>query len=346
MIIARTPYRISLFGGGTDYSSWYTRHGGCVLSTTINHFCHISARWLPPFHEERSRIIWSKIESVMNNADIEHPAVNAVLKYLGIENGIEIHHSGDLPARSGLGSSSTFTVGLLNALSVLQGKSFNQAGLALEAVHMERDVMRENVGIQDQIAAAYGGLNRTEIFRDGSYMVHPVAIPFEKKEELQNHLLLFFTGVSRTSSNIAKELIQAQDRGEKEAELHRMREMVDIAIGILKHDIEIMEFGQLMHESWKIKRSLARGISPQFVDDIYTKARDAGAVGGKLLGAGGGGFMLFFVRPEDHESVKKALKDLLWVPFKFENEGSKIIFNHANYYSRESLERRDYVHAG
>ncbi len=262
----------------------------------------------------------------MNNEDIQHPAVKAVLEHLKIDTGVEIHTMGDLPSRSGLGSSSTFTVGLLNALSALQGKSFNKAGLALEAVHMERDMMKENVGIQDQIAAAYGGLNRTEIYRDGSYFINQVQLPFERIQELENHLLLFFTGVSRTASDIAVDVIKAQNTGSKDAELHRMQEMVNTAIGILKHDVDITEFGNLLHESWQIKRTLAKNIAPQFVDDIYEKARKAGTIGGKLLGAGGGGFMLFFAKPEDHDSIKSALKDLLHVPFKFENEGSKIIY--------------------
>lgn len=326
MIISRTPYRVSLFGGGTDYKEWYSKYGGCVLSSTISHYCFITARKLPPFFPNKSRIVWSRIEEVVSNEDIQHPAVKAVLAHLKIEDGLEIHTMGDLPSRSGLGSSSTFTVGLLNVLSALQDKSFNKSGLALEAVYMERDVMKENVGIQDQIAAAYGGLNRTEIYRDGSYFINQVQLPFERLQELENHLLLFFTGVSRTASDIAVDVIKAQSIGSKDAELHRMREMVDTAIGILKHNVDITEFGNLLHESWEIKRTLAKNIAPQFVDDIYGKGRKAGAIGGKLLGAGGGGFMLFFAKPEDHDRIKDALKDLLHVPFKFENEGSKIIY--------------------
>ncbi len=342
MIISRTPYRISFFGGGTDYRGWYEKHGGAVLSTTINHYAHITARWLPPFFPEKSRVVWSKIESVLNNAEIEHPSVREVLKYLNIENGVEITHTGDLPARSGLGSSSTFTVGLLNALSNLQGKSFNKAGLALEAVHLEREVMRENVGIQDQIAAAYGGLNRTEIFQDGSYLIKPVETT--RAQELNDHCLLFFTGVSRTASDIAAEQTKNTASGNKDDALKLMKTMVDFAVDILESPlVNICTFGELLHESWLLKKSLATNISPQFVDDIYERGQKAGAIGGKLLGAGGGGFMLFFAKPENHDKIRAELKELLWVPFKFENTGSQIIFNEPNSYSRESLSGRDYA---
>ncbi len=344
MIISRTPYRISFLGGGTDYAPWYQKHGGAVLSTTINHYAYITARWLPPFHAEKSRIIWSQIESVMHHSDILHPSVRATLKYLGIENGVEIHHSGDLPARSGLGSSSTFTVGILNALSALQGKSFNKAGLAMEAVHIEREILKENVGIQDQIAAAYGGLNKTIIHTDSSFLVSPLCLDKSRMEELQNHCLLFFTGISRTASDIANEQIKNTVSGDKDIELKMMQELVSESLSLLNSNTPITEFGKLLHVSWRLKRSLAKNISSEFIDKIYDLAWNAGALGGKLLGAGGGGFMLFFAPPENHDNIRTALKDFLWVPFKFENEGSKIIFNDPNSYSRESLTRRNYSH--
>ncbi len=317
---------MSFFGGGSDYLSWYQKHGGCVLSTTISHYCYITARNLPPFFPNKSRIVWNRIEEVLSNEEIQHPSVRACLNYLGIDSGVEIHTTGDLPSRSGLGSSSTFTVGLLNALSALQGNRFSKAALAFEAVHIERDVMKENVGIQDQIAAAYGGLNRTQIHTDGGFFISPVQLPEKRKKELEDHLLLFFTGISRTASDIAAEQIKVQSEGKKDSELHRMQEMVDTAIGILKYDIDITEFGHLLHESWEIKRSLTSNISTSFVDETYTKAQNAGAIGGKLLGAGGGGFMLFFAKPQDHDKIRSELSHLLHVPFKFENEGSKIIY--------------------
>lgn len=274
--------------------------------------------------------------------DILHPSVRATLKYLGIENGVEIHHSGDLPSRSGLGSSSSFTVGLLNTLAALQGKIFNKPGLALEAVHVERDLIRENVGIQDQIAAAYGGFNHTTINQDGSFLIR--RIETDRLQELEDHLLLFFTGVSRTASDIAAAQINIHETGEKDDALKSMQGMVGEAINIITARGNLNAIGHLLHESWKLKRSLTSNISSQFVDDIYEKGRAAGALGGKLLGAGGGGFMLFFARQEDHDRIRAALKDFLWVPFRFETEGSKIIFSDPSSYSRESLIRRDYSH--
>lgn len=325
MLISRTPYRISFFGGGTDYPSWYENYGGSVLSTTIDKFCFITARHLPPFFPNKSRIVWNQIEEVLGNNEIQHPSIRACLEYLGINGGVEIHTTGDLPSRSGLGSSSTFTVGMLNVLATLQDKTFNKAGLALEAIHIEREILKENVGIQDQIAAAYGGFNKTEIHTDGIFIVKPVESNM-MTEDLQNHLLLFFTGVSRSASGIAAEQVESQKRGDKVADMKTMQSFVGEAMNILTSRGNILDFGHLLHESWKIKRTLAKNISPQFVDEIYERGRNAGAIGGKLLGAGGGGFMLFFAKPEYHDKIRESLGDLLHVPFRFENEGSKIIY--------------------
>lgn len=324
MIVSKTPYRISFFGGGTDYSSWYSKHGGAVLSTTISHYCYISARYRPPFFPDKSRIVWNRIEEVMDHADIHHPSVRETLKYLGITDGVEIHHSGDLPARSGMGSSSVFTVGLLNALAALQGKRFNKAGLALESVYLERDIMVENVGIQDQIAAAYGGLNHTAITQDGSFLIKPVQTIHS--QSLRDHCLLFFTGVSRTATDIAVEQTSNTSRGMNDAALHTMRALVDEAITILSGSGDMDYFGKLLDESWRIKRTLAKNISPEFVDSIYSRAKNYGAAGGKLLGAGGGGFMLFFAPPDAHATIKQELNELVHVPFEFENEGSQVIY--------------------
>lgn len=315
-----------------------------MLSTTINHYCYITTRWLPPFFPEKSRIVWSQIEAVKNNFDIQHNSVRACLEYLGIQNGVEIHHTGDLPARSGLGSSSSFTVGLLHALLTMNGNVSKYGQLAREAIHIEREILKENVGIQDQIAAAYGGFNHTIIKNDGDFFVKPVELLSGRIAELENHCMLFFTGVSRTASDIAAEQIKSQAEGKKDTELHRMQEMVDEALEILDSNTDIAAFGELLHESWQIKRTLSRKISSQFIDNIYAKARHAGAIGGKLLGAGGGGFMLFFARPYYHDRIRQQLKDFMWVPFKFENEGSEIIFSEPNSYSRESLIRRNYQH--
>lgn len=342
MIISRTPFRISFFGGGTDYHTWYGEHGGAVLSTSINHYCYLTARLLPPFFKEKSRIVWSKIEAVDSNAEIEHPSVRGVLEYLNIEHGVEIHHSGDLPARSGLGSSSSFTVGMLNVLYALQGKNVDKHTLATQAIHVEREVLKENVGVQDQIAAAFGGLNKIVIEKNGTFSVEPVILPAPRLAALQDHFLLFFTGVSRTASEIAKK--QIETAGQKTTELHAMRRMVDDAISILNSNADLSDFGRLLHESWQIKRSLAAGISPGFVDAVYARALDAGALGGKLLGAGGGGFMLFFAAPEKHAEIKKALDDLLYVPFKFETGGTNIIFSAPSNYTHDALVRRDFYH--
>lgn len=324
MLISKTPYRISFFGGGSDYPTWYSKHGGATLSTTIDKFCYITARFLPPFFPNKTRIVWNRIEEVVHHVDILHPAVRAVLKHLDIEDGVEIHTMGDLPSRSGIGSSSTFTVGLLNVLASLKGKSFNKAGLALEAVRIERDMMQENVGIQDQIAASYGGFNHTVIYPDGSFFIKPVVS--DRLRELQSHLMLFFTGVSRSASAIASAQIKIHQTGEKDESLKTMQGMVGEAMNILTSRGNLDAFGHLLHESWKLKRSLAQNISPPLVDDIYEEGRAAGALGGKLLGAGGGGHMLFFAPPDRHDIIRDKLKSLLYVPLKFENEGSKIIY--------------------
>ena len=343
MIISRTPYRISFFGGGTDYHTWYERHGGCVLSTTINHYCYITARYLPPFFPEKSRVVWSQIEAVKDHSDIKHASVRAALEHLNIEEGVEIHHTGDLPARSGLGSSSTFTVGILNALHALQDKMTNKHDLAKEAIHIEREVLTENVGVQDQIAASYGGFNKTTISPSGDFLVEPIIIPAVKLDKLQRHCLLFFTGVSRTASEIASEQMRLQSNGDKDSELKMMQSMVSEAIRVLQNG-DIDAFGRLIHESWLVKRTLADNISPGFVDDIYNRGIKAGALGGKLLGAGGGGFILFIARPEKHGAILDELNDLLWVPFKFETSGSSIIFSDPSHYLYGNFTRRDFYH--
>jgi len=342
MIISRTPYRISFFGGGTDYHTWYQQHGAAVLSTTFNHYCYLQCRLLPPFFDHKSRIVWSRVEEVVRHQDIQHPAVKAVLDYLNINQGVEISHQGDLPARSGLGSSSAFTVGLLNTMYALRGMISSKRELACEAIHIERDILKENVGVQDQIATAFGGLNKIIVNADGNFNVTPLVLPPGRMTELQDHLLLFFTGISRTASDIAGDKIQSLQK--KSEELHQIREMVDTAADILTSGQDITAFGELLHHTWMLKRQISSKISTDFIDDIYQKARDAGAIGGKLLGAGGGGFMLFFVRPEDKPRVCSALSNLLLVPFEFENSGSQIVFYDRTQYSQMAMTRRDYAH--
>ncbi|OQY48979.1 MAG: kinase [Candidatus Parabeggiatoa sp. nov. 2] len=327
MIISRTPFRVSFFGGGTDYPAWYLEHGGKVLATAIDKYCYISCRYLPPFFEHKYRIVYSKIENVKHYNELRHPAVRAVLSYLECEKGLEIHHDGDLPARSGLGSSSAFTVGLLNVLYALQGKYCSSMQLAKEAIHIEQDIIQEHVGSQDQISTSLGGFNRIEFFTDGRFEITPLIIPNERKSELQKYLMLFFTGISRFASEVAKS--QIENLKKRSSELYALGGMVDEAIKILSSkEIPIEEFGQLLHESWQYKRKLSEKITNKVIDDIYNTARLSGAMGGKIIGAGGGGFILLFVPPEQQEKVKKALEKLIYVPFNFENTGSRIVFYH------------------
>lgn len=324
MIITSTPFRISFFGGGTDYPVWYRENGGMVLATTIDKYCHISCRHLPPFFEHKHRIVYSQIENVTDIDSIKHPAVKAVLGWNNCHRGLEIHHDGDLPARSGLGSSSSFTVGLINALSALEGHRVTKEDLAKNAIHIEQNIIKENVGSQDQISAAYGGFNRIEFREDGSFQVAPVIISDIRLQELQSHLMLFFTGFTRFASEIAKD--QIDNFKNRKVELNCMKEMVDEAISLLQNPgAPIAEFGKLLHTSWTYKRSLSNGVSTAAIDTYYEKGIQAGAAGGKILGAGGGGFLLFFVAPELHSKVKKELSNLIQVPFKFENSGSRVV---------------------
>lgn len=328
MIISRTPFRVSFFGGGTDYHPWYQEHGGAVLAATIDKYCYISCRPLPPFFEHKSRVVWSEIELVSEHRDIRHPVIRAGLEHARIKCGIEIHHNSDLPARAGLGSSSSFTVGLLNGLHALQGDPINKKRLAEEAIFIEREVLKENVGVQDQIETAFGGFNRVDIGTDGSFEVTPINLPDWRMSELESHLLLVFSGVSRSASAIAAE--QMASIKDKQTELHIMRQLVDAGMEALMGSNPLKYFGELLHETWMLKRGLSRSIAPAFVDEIYEAARKAGAVGGKLLGAGGGGFLLFFVPPERRLAVSEALKDLVQVPFGFDHSGACLIYNSSN----------------
>jgi len=327
MIISRTPFRVSFFGGGTDYHGWYKDHKGAVLATTIDKYCYITCRYLPPFFEHKSRIIYSKMEHVKTINEIDHPSVREVLRFLKIEDGIEIHHDGDLPARTGLGSSSAFTVGLLNGLYALKGMMPTKDQLANEAIHVEQDMIKENVGCQDQTLAAYGGFNFIEFGGANHLQVSTVTVGPERLRELQSHLMMFFTGFSRTASEIASH--QIKNIPNKEKELTAMYQMTVQALEILKKG-NILDFGKLLNESWQLKRSLSEKISNQHIDEIYQAAKDAGAEGGKILGAGGGGFVLIFAAPSKQAKIRERLKDLLEIPFKFESLGSQIIFYQPN----------------
>ena len=329
MIITRTPFRISFFGGGTDYPEWYRDHGGAVLATTIDKYCYITCRPIPPFFEHKHRIVYSYIENVREIEQINHPSVKAVFKWANIEDGLEIHHDADLPARSGLGSSSAFTVGLIHALYALRGKMVSNERLAKDAIHIEQDLIGESVGSQDQISAAYGGLNKIDFHIDNTFNVQPLILPVHRREELLCNLMLFFTGFSRIADEIAKsKIVNMKNR---KTELLSIREMVDEAITILNNsESNIEEFGKLLDESWKCKRSLSDRVSTPEIDQIYEHAKHAGAIGGKVLGAGGGGFMLLFVLPENQSAVRERLKKLVHVPFKFDNSGSRVVIYQPN----------------
>ncbi|MBM09269.1 MAG: kinase [Magnetovibrio sp.] len=323
MIISRTPFRISLFGGGTDYPAWSSKFGGTVIGTTIDKYCYINVRVLPPFFDHNHRIVWSKIELVNEIDEIEHPAVRSILTDYGITKGMEIAYNADLPARSGLGSSSSFIVGLLNALSALNGSMISKKKLAQEAIRLEQDVMKESVGCQDQIWAAYGGINKINFRKDGSFNVSPIILTKQRKIDLHSSMMLFFTGFSRHASEIAATLIENINK--KERHLHQIHSFVEDALKILQNSSSaIDDLGELLDQSWRMKRELANGVTTSNIDEIYNAGIEAGAIGGKLLGAGGGGFILFIVQPENREAVKRRLKKLIHVEFEFDTSGSKI----------------------
>lgn len=324
MIISRTPFRISFFGGGTDYPAWYRARGGTVLATTINKYCYISCRYLPPFFAHKIRVVYSRIENCQDVGEIRHPAVREVLRYLKIDRGVEIHHDGDLPARSGMGSSSAFTVGLLHALYALKGQIPSVRQLSTESIYVEQELMQEVVGCQDQVLAAYGGFNHIVFHQNGDIAVRPMTLSPDRIGDLSAHLMLFFTGVNRTASDIAQSY--SQDLEAKDKVMRTMSEMVEEGIAILNGGDELDRFGHLLHDGWLLKRSLSAKISNDFIEQLYDEARTAGAIGGKLLGAGGGGFMLLFVRPRDQHRVRERLRHLIYVPFRFEFSGSRIIF--------------------
>jgi len=331
MIISKTPYRISFFGGGTDYPQWYLKEEGAVLSTTIDKYCYITCRVLPPFFETKYRVIWSHIENVSTISEILHPAVREGLKYLGIDGefgGLEIHHQGDLPARAGMGSSSSFAVGLFKVLTALRGQIIGRYQLANMAIEFEQSALKEKVGSQDQVAAAYGGVNVIRFLKNGEIRIEPVTISPERILELESNLMLLYTGTSRLSSEVAGDFVTNFEK--KGSVLRKMCAMVDQALSILAGQGSISEFGTLLNESWELKRSISNKVSSPIIDRIYDTAIKNGALGGKLLGAGSSGFMLFFAPLEKQQQIKDALPGYLHVPFKFESEGSTII-----YYSRK-----------
>lgn len=323
MIITKTPFRMSFFGGGTDFNGFFNEHGGAVLSTTFDKFAYVTVRHLPPFFDYKTHITYSKEEKVNEVSEIVHPAIRNAMQWLNMDC-IRMTYEADLPARSGLGTSSSFAVGMLSAFYALKGEYADKRKLADDAIYLERTLCKESGGIQDQIAASFGGFNRINFSRDG-YSVNPLIISSERKKDLNDHLMLFFTGFSRFSSDIQKGTEQSMK--DKTQQLLEMYHLVDEAEKILTDKkASLDEFGKLLDYTWKLKRGISSGISTGSIDEQYDKAIKAGALGGKLLGAGGGGFLLFYVPLEKQEAVKKALEGQMYVPFKFENEGTKVIY--------------------
>jgi len=328
MIITKTPFRMSFFGGGTDMPEFFNEYGGSVISTTIDKYCYVNVRHLPPFFEYYSEIVYARIERVKETEEIKHPLVRNAMDYLDIHD-VRVNYEADLPARSGLGTSSSFAVGMLEAFYTLKGKTVSKEKLAKDAIYLERVLCNEAGGWQDQIAAAYGGFNRID-FKGDDFTVTPIGFSDERKDELNKNLRLYFTGFTRLSSDIQKDSKKLED---KLSQLKEMQSLVDEAEQILTGDKALEEYGRLLHHTWQLKRKTGNHVSTDAIDDYYQKAIDAGATGGKLLGAGGGGFLLFYV-PEDAQSkVDAALEDLLHIPFEFENEGSSIVYESPETYS-------------
>lgn len=323
MIITQTPFRMSFFGGGTDFSGFYNEHGGAVLSTTFDKYCYVTVRHLPRFFEYKTHLTYSKTEYVNDIEEIQHPAIRNAMKWLDMHE-LRMTYESDLPARSGLGTSSSFAVGMLEAFYALKGQYADKRKLADDAIYLERTLCAEAGGIQDQIAASFGGFNRINFSSDG-YTVNPVVISPERKKLLNDHLMLFFTGFSRFSSDIQKNTEKSMK--DKTQQLIEMYGLVDKAEQVLVNgESDLDDFGRLLDYTWHLKRGISSGISTDSIDEQYQQAMKAGALGGKLLGAGGGGFLLFYVPLEKQDSVRTALKDQLYVPFNFENDGTKTIF--------------------
>lgn len=323
MIITQTPFRMSFFGGGTDFSGFYNEHGGAVISTTFDKYCYVTVRHLPRFFEFKNLLTYSREEKINDVDEIQHPAIRNAMKMLDMRE-IRLMYESDLPARSGLGTSSSFAVGMLEAFYALKGQYVDKRKLADDAIYLERVLCNEAGGIQDQIAASFGGLNRINFTKDG-YTVNPIIISPERKGQLNNNLMLFFTGLSRFSADIQKGTEKSMK--DKTKQLIEMYSLVDKAEKILtdKHT-DLDDFGRLLDYTWQLKRGISSGISTDSIDEQYNKAMKAGALGGKLLGAGGGGFLLFYVPQEKQEDVRQALKEQVYVPFKFENEGTKVLY--------------------
>ena len=333
MIITKTPFRMSFFGGGTDMPAFFNEHGGAVISTTFDKYCYVTVRHLPPFFDYTSELVYSRIEQVDSIEKIEHPLVRNCIKFLDMHE-LRVNYESDLPARTGLGTSSSFAVGLLNAFYALKGKHASKKQLADEAIYVERELCKESGGWQDQIAAAFGGFNRID-FKDNGYKVSPIIISPGRKQRLNDNLLLFFTGFSRFSSEIQKSTEAAIK--DKTAQLREMLALVNEAQEVLVNDkSDLDDFGRLLDTTWRLKRQTGAKISTGSIDELYEKGIKAGARGGKLLGAGGGGFLVFYVQPEKRQAVLAAMRDLLHVPFAFENGGTQVLYYAPEFYNVEN----------
>ena len=335
MIITKTPFRMSFFGGGTDMPSFFNENGGAVISTTFDKYCYVNVRHMPPFHPYISELVHNRFERVNKIEEIEHPLIRECMRLHDIHE-IRLTYEGDLPARTGLGTSSTFAVGMLNAFCALKGKMMSKRQLAQEAIHVERDVLQEHGGWQDQVAAAFGGLNRID-FKDGDFSVHPIVISPERKKELDGNLLLFYTGIQRFSSEIQADTFAKPV--DKVQQLKDMLALVDEAENVLcNRNASLNEFGRLLDTTWKLKRGTGSKVSNGSIDELYATAINAGALGGKLLGAGGGGFLLFYCEKGKQKALKKALDQFMIVPFSFENEGTQVLYyNPAEYSPRKEI---------
>lgn len=335
MVITQTPFRMSFFGGGTDFPKFYEEHGGSVISTTFDKYCFVTVSHLPRFFNYKNQITYSRIERINTVDEIEHPAVREAMKYLDMHE-LRVVYEADLPARSGLGTSSSFAVGMLNAFYALKGKYADKMQLAKDAIYVERTLCRESGGVQDQIAASFGGLNRINFSSEG-FVVNPVIMSKERKKQLNDSLMLFFTGFSRFSSDIAQN--QEKATRDKTTELKEMRMLVDEAEKVLTSKGDLNEFGRLLDHTWKLKRGITGKISNDAIDLLYGQALRAGALGGKLLGAGGGGFLLFYVEKDRQAAVREALKDLLYVPFEFENMGTRVLYYKSEDFDIDSIRK-------
>lgn len=335
MVITQTPFRMSFFGGGTDFPGFYEEYGGSVISTTFDKYCFVTVSHLPRFFDYKNQITYSRIEKTDTVDMIEHPAVREAMKYLDMHE-LRMVYEADLPARSGLGTSSSFAVGMLNAFYALKGKYADKMQLAKDAIYVERTLCKESGGVQDQIAASFGGLNRINFSSEG-FVVNPIIMSKERKKQLNDNLMLFFTGFSRFSSDIAKN--QEKATRDKTNELKEMLLLVDEAEQVLTSKGDLNEFGRLLDHTWKLKRGITSKISNDSIDLLYRQAVEAGALGGKLLGAGGGGFLLFYVEKDKQAAVRETLKDLLYVPFEFENTGTRVLYYKSEDFDIDSIRK-------